>query len=115
MFLMPKIKKILPVPKRLILALFLFIIPTLIFKIESQKRTQKVLGEQTQIKEKQEIVYFWERVVREKPDYRDGWLQLAAAYTRLGEKDLARMAIKQAKVLDPNNEVILSFEKLLDN
>ncbi|MBU2577411.1 tetratricopeptide repeat protein [Patescibacteria group bacterium] len=56
----------------------------------------------------------WEKIVSENPDYRDGWLQLCAAYFEEGEKQKAKEALQMAKTLDPNNEKILLLEKLIE-
>lgn len=80
---------------------------------ENRRIDSRTLGSQTKVGSKQETVYQWEQILTERPDYRDGWIELATLYYQLGEKEKAKEAISQAKNLDPNNENILSFEKFL--
>ena len=102
------------IPLNILFALVLFIAFTTLLHAENQKLNQKVLGRQVEIKEDQKTAYQWEKIVEEKPDCRDCWLQLSAAYLKLGEKIKARQALNSAKQIDPNNEHILSLEKLLE-
>lgn len=81
--------------------------------IENQRTAQKILGAQTHLKLDQKIITYWEQILEERPDYRDGWIQLAAAYLKTGEKSKAKEALSRAKTLDPTNETILNFEKLI--
>ena len=76
--------------------------------------SQKILGQQTQIRADQQTITAWEQILEERPDYRDGWIQLAAAYYKIGERLKAKQALEKAKALDPNNETILNFEKFLE-
>ena len=102
-------------PKNILFALvFLFISLALLYS-ENRRITSRTLGLQTKAVPKQETVYQWEQILTERPDYRDGWIELATLYYELGEKEKAKEAISQAKNLDPNNENILSFEKFLND
>lgn len=83
--------------------------------VENKKQEQKILGIQTQLKADQQTIAAWEQILAERPDYRDGWVHLAAAYYKAGDKQKARQALQKAKALDPTNEIILNFEKLLGN
>lgn len=106
-----KAKKI---PKRIILALFFCLISLFFLGKENRLNSQKALGLQTQLKADQKRIYEWEQIIAENPNYRDGWLQIAALYTKVGNKDKAREALRHAKTIDPNNEIIPSLEKLLE-
>lgn len=57
----------------------------------------------------------YEELVKQFPDYRDGWLKLAVTYYENGNNEKAKEALFQAKTIDTNNEVVLSLEKLLKN
>ncbi|MCL5090460.1 MAG: tetratricopeptide repeat protein [Patescibacteria group bacterium] len=100
-------------PVRLIIALFLFFACLIITKIKINEKEMQILGMKTEITNLQKEAYTWEKILREKPDYRDGWLQLAALYYELGNKNLAKQALSQAKTLDPTSEVVAGVEKLL--
>jgi len=86
----------------------------LLVTIENKKQEQKILGLQTQLKADQQTIAAWEQILEERPDYRDGWIQLAAAYYKIGDKQKAKEALQKAKLIDPDNEIILNFEKFLD-
>lgn len=101
-------------PKRILFALVFFLATTVLLNLENQKMNQKVLGAKTAVTADQKAATSWEGILRERPDYRDGWIQLAATYAQLGEKQKAREALARAKILDPFNENILNFEKILE-
>jgi cytochrome c-type biogenesis protein CcmH/NrfG len=46
---------------------------------------------------------YWQGVVKSHPDYRDGYMMLAALSYKLREKQQAQKAISKALELDPNN------------
>lgn len=54
---------------------------------------------------------FWENQVKLKPDYRDGWIQLAIRHYQLYEMEKAKTAINKAFEIDPNFE---TTKKLLE-
>ena len=108
-------QKLRALPKNVIFALVFFAACICLLNYEDFKINQKVLGIQTQIKAEQQTIYDWEQIVRERPGYRDGWLQLSALYLKTGDKIKAKSALSQAKIIDPNNENIISLEKLLEN
>ncbi len=65
-------------------------------------------------KTKQSIVY-WKSVAAEHENYPDAWVKLAINWHKLGEDELARLAIDKAGRLDPINDEINSLkEKLLN-
>lgn len=108
-------RKAKPIPKNIILAVIFLILSLFLLKEENQRNHQRVLGLQTQLKTDQKTAFDWEQILAERPDYRDGWIQLAAIYHKLGNKEKAKEALFRAKSLDPNNETILSFEKIIGN
>jgi len=105
------VKKILSV--KLLTGLIFFIVALSIINAENQKRVQKILGAQTQLKLDQGTVAYWEEILKERPNYRDGWVQLAASYYKTGNWEKSEEAIGRAKQLDPQNELILNFEKII--
>lgn len=100
---------------RLIFSLVFFLVSLVLINLENQRAFKKILGAQTQLKTEQQNIAAWKQILQERPDYRDGWIQLAAAYYKVGDKEKANDALKKAKTLDPNNEIILNFEKILNN
>lgn len=99
---------------KLVLSLIFFLVCLSLVNLENQRTAQKILGAQTQLKANLQSITAWEQILDERPDYRDGWVQLAAAYFKADEKIKAKEALQKAKELDPTNEVILNFEKLLE-
>lgn len=109
-----RLKQILKdLPKNVLIALFFFLASFWALKSENKRIDQRTLGLQTQIKSDQETIYSWEEILKERPDYRDGWMQLAAAYNKAGNKEKAKEALRKAIEIDPNNEQLVSFEKLI--
>lgn len=100
-------------PKKFILSLFFYFFSMLLVTFENKKQEEKILGAQIQLKTDQETIVAWEQILEERPDYRDGWIQLAAAYYKIGDKQKAKEALSRAKAIDPANKTILNFEKLL--
>ena len=66
-----------------------------------------VLGSGTQ------TVAYWEKILTERPDYRDGYI--AAAKSALSENDTGKAMtfITQALQIDPNDKVALTLMTLL--
>ncbi len=98
---------------KIFLSTVLFLSTFLLVQLDNQKRAQKILGSETKLKTDQETILAWEQILEERPDYRDGWVQLAAIYYKADQTDKARQALLKAKTLDPTNEVVLNFEKFL--
>ena len=93
----------------------LFFFVSLIFLNNYNHRLEeKILGINIQLKADQKTTYEWEQILAEKPDYRDGWLSLAASYAKTGDLTKARRAFNRAKEIDPNFEELPSLEKLLE-
>ena len=91
--------------------------------------TSQVLGEKTnpQLEELWQRKYYsdsedikrliaaWEEIIAEKPNYRDGYLQLAYLHYKLYEDNKAKEYLEKAIELDPNYELTRELEKKLDN
>lgn len=107
-----KIKKI---PLNILVAFFLFVAAIAALKSENNKARLRTLGMQTQIGADHKTIYQWEQTLQEKPDYRDGWVQLSAAHYKVGNKEKAKEALQKAIAIDPNNEALLSFKKIVEN
>lgn len=45
---------------------------------------------------------FWQQVVSSNPTYRDGYIELADIYTKLGDPKTANYYLERAKQVDPN-------------
>lgn len=101
------------ISKKLVFSLIFFLFSVYSVNLENQKRVQKILGAQTQLKLDQGTVVYWEEILKERPNYRDGWVQLAASYYKTGNLEKSEEAIGRAKQLDPQNELILNFEKII--
>jgi tetratricopeptide (TPR) repeat protein len=50
------------------------------------------------------LISFWEKFLEQRPDYRDGWLQLALLNFKIYENEKAQKALEKALFLDPNHE-----------
>lgn len=87
----------------------------------------RVLGEQSNPKEKElwqekhladpddirRLITAWEKILAEKSNYRDGYLQLAFLYGKLGEKEEAMKNLQKAREIDPNFKPAEELEKIL--
>lgn len=85
------------------------------FNIESFLNGDKVLGAQTETtnsSESQERV-FWENFLVQNPRYLDGWLELAKIYTKEGNAEGAKNAIKKAVEINPNSENLKALQENL--
>jgi len=56
---------------------------------------------------------FWQNVVKEKPDYRDAYLQASALSYQLNKPEDAKKYLDQAAALDPNASVVSHLAQLL--
>lgn len=61
------------------------------------------------------LISIWEKIITEKPYYRDGYLQLAYFHYKLYENEAAKEYLKKAIELDPNYELTGELEKVLNN
>ncbi len=53
----------------------------------------------------------WKRIAQKHPEHPDTWAKLAIIWYNLKDKDLAKIAIKKARKLDPIREEIKNLEK----
>jgi tetratricopeptide (TPR) repeat protein len=60
-----------------------------------------------------EELNFWKREVESKPDYRDGWVQLAVRHFELYQNYEAKIALEKANSLDPNFETIKKLREII--
>jgi len=109
------IKMLKSIPKNVFLALVLFLVAIALLNSEKQRMDLRTLGIQAQIKTDQETIYKLEQLTQERPNYRDGWIQLAVAYYKNNDKDRALEALQKAKQIDPNNETLSQVEELWNN
>ena len=63
----------------------------------------------------QKLISAWEKIVKEKPDYRDGHLQLALLYYKIFEDEKAKEYLQKAIELDPNCEVGRKLKEIMSN
>ena len=102
-------------PFNILFAFLFFVVGMVALNSERQRVRQRVLGMQTEAKANRETILKWEQIVEERPNYRDGWVQLAVLYYKNGNKQKAKEALSQAKQVDPNNENLIRLEKLWNN
>ena len=83
------------------------------------KRTSASLDELWQRKKEanpeeiKELIQSWEKILAEKPNYRDGYLQLALLYYKLYEDEKAAEYLQEALIIDPNYEAAKQLEATL--
>ncbi|OGV89007.1 hypothetical protein A2Z41_02560 [Microgenomates group bacterium RBG_19FT_COMBO_39_10] len=96
---------------------------------ESQvKQTNgQILGKQTNLKleelwqkkfysdpnDIEKLIMAWEKIIEEKPGYRDGYLQLAYLYYQLYENEKTEEYLKKAIELDPNYQPARALKQLI--
>jgi len=73
----------------------------------------KVITKNTETKDEDTEIAFWQKIVEENPTYRDGWIRLAVGYYEDGDVDRAIEALDKAKEIDPNNETVKSLNKII--
>lgn len=71
---------------------------------------QKYLSDPEDI---QKLIAFWEKIIEEKPDYRDAYLQLVVLHYKLWQNEKAQAYLEKALVVDPNFEVTLKLKKTI--
>jgi len=64
-------------------------------------------------REIQKLIDRWEAILAEKPDYRDGYLQLAKLYWQIFNQDAAQANLQKALELDPNYLPALELQKII--
>jgi tetratricopeptide (TPR) repeat protein len=97
------------------------------FPISSFQSEGKVLGEETNQKLEElwqrkqaakpedirQMITSWEKIIAAKPNYRDGYLQLALLHYKLFENEKAKEYLQQALELDPNFGPARELEKII--
>lgn len=61
------------------------------------------------------LITVWEKIIEEKPDYRDAYLQLAYLHYKFYENEKAKEYLEKAIELDPNYEPAKKMERILGN
>jgi tetratricopeptide (TPR) repeat protein len=88
---------------------------------------QKVLGETTSSqlqelwqkkhyadpKDIQRLIDAWGKIIQEKPNFRDGYLQLAILHYKIYENEKAKEYLNKALEIDPNYQPTRELEKIL--
>ncbi|MGB9706686.1 MAG: tetratricopeptide repeat protein [Microgenomates group bacterium] len=64
-------------------------------------------------KDIRQLITAWEKIVEEKPNYRDGYLQLAYLHYKIFESKKAKEYLEKALNLDPNYEPARELEKII--
>lgn len=96
-----------------------------VYNLQSEKT---VLGEQTNEKLEElwqkkyysdpkdikQLISAWEKIIEEKPGYRDGYLQLAYLHYKIYENEKAKEYLQKALELDPNYEPAKELERILE-
>lgn len=62
----------------------------------------------------EKIIDFWEKIIIEKPNYRDAYLQLAILNYRIWQNEEAKKYLEKALITDPNFEPALKLKKLFE-
>ena len=55
---------------------------------------------------KQQEINFWNEVIKQNGHFRDAYLALAKHYQKIGKREIARIYLKKAYGIDPNNEEV---------
>lgn len=61
-----------------------------------------------------ESIFTWEKIVQEKPNYRDAWLQLAFLHYLLKEDRQALSTLERVLEIDPLYELSLKLKRALE-
>lgn len=93
-------------------------IPQKNHSVLGQQTSQKFdeLRQQKQYSDPKDIrrlIAAWEKIMAEKPNYRDGWLQLALLHYKLYENDQAKENLQKALFIDPNYTPTQELAKIL--
>ena len=67
----------------------------------------------TDPKDIKKLINFWEKIVAEKPNYRDGYLQLAILNYKIWQNEKAKENLKKALIIDPNFEPALALKQII--
>lgn len=102
-------------PLNILISLVFLAISFFLLKEENLRQKQRILGLKTEINASQNEIFAWEQILLERPNFRDGWIELAVLYLKNGNKEKAKECLEKAKNLDPLNETILNFKKIIEN
>jgi tetratricopeptide (TPR) repeat protein len=64
-------------------------------------------------KDIQKLIISWEKIIASKPDYRDGYLQLAFLNHKIFQKEKALLYVNKALEIDPNFEVSRRLKEII--
>jgi tetratricopeptide (TPR) repeat protein len=98
----------------LIAIVFLLLAGGNINKYLTDQTTPKVKGAQIDATEMLNEKAYWEKIVKDNPTYRDGYLQLALINDQLGNKEESVNNFNKAKLIDPNSQKVADIQKLLN-
>jgi len=65
-------------------------------------------------KDIQKLISYWEKIIEQKPNYRDAYLQLAILNYKIYENKKALEFLKEALEIDPNFPAAKDLEKLIN-
>jgi len=65
-------------------------------------------------KDIEKLIQAWEKILSEKPEYRDAYLNLAWLHYQIYENQKAKENLKKAIDLDPNFEPTLKLQKIIN-
>lgn len=96
-------------------------------RLMNNESSSQVLGEQSSLKweglwqrkqaakpeDIRRMIASWEKIISAKPNYRDGYLQLAVLYYQVFENEKAKENLEKALELDPNFKPAKEMEKIL--
>ena len=77
---------------------------------EELKKAEEAVNEPEKIRQE---IKSWEKIVEEKPSYRDVWLRLAVLNYQLKNDDNAREALEVAMYLDPNDAQVQEIKEII--
>ncbi|MDP2861140.1 MAG: hypothetical protein Q8N98_05560 [bacterium] len=85
------------------------------------KKSAEISGEIAVLKEKidapkktEEKILGWQKVAKEKPDFRDAYLELALLNYQLGRTEMAKYFLGKALFLDPNFPPARELERTIN-
>lgn len=60
-----------------------------------------------------QLIKIWEEIIKDKPHYRDGYLQLTILHYKIKEKEKARGNLQKALEIDPNFELSNKLKEII--
>jgi len=79
-----------------------------------QKKLEEIKKIKSQPAELRKEIQKWEKIVRDKPDYRDGYFQLAVLHYQLYENKKAKEYLEKTLAFDPNFEAGKELLKIIN-